>query len=134
MYTPELYLQTCFVLNAAGRIVSTPEPGGGPGPFFMLVRGATACAWAIRADVPTDIASELGRIAKDEPVVRDFRDPPVNAHRYLRMLETVRGTSPSSGPAFSFPDAILECTDAVVVASESLLAPNFRGWMPGELD
>jgi hypothetical protein len=134
MHTPELYLQTCFVLNAEGRIVSTREPGGSRGPFFTLVRSSTACVWAIRADVPMDIARELGRIAEDEPVARDFRDPPVNAQRYLRLLETIRSTSQFAGPAFSFPDANLESTDAVVVESESLLERNFRGWVPGEIE
>jgi hypothetical protein len=134
MCTPELHLRTCFVLNVDGRIVSTREPSGSRGPFFTLVRGSTGCAWAVRADVPADIASELDRIAEDEPPILDFRAPPVNVQLYLRVLESLRNTSQSAGPAFSFPDFLLESNDAVIVESESLFERNFRGWVPGEIE
>lgn len=67
MSTPDLHLQTCFVLNENGRIVSTREPGATRGPLFALVRGLSSCAWAVRADVSDDVASELDRLASPSP-------------------------------------------------------------------
>jgi FR47-like protein len=140
--TPELHLKTCFVLNADGRILSTREPIGTRGPLFSLVRGATSCAWAVRADVPADVADELERLARREPPARDFHDPPLNAQRYVDALagrlasgESARTKiAHSAGPAFSFPHALPAPDDVVVVESESLLARHFRGWVPGEIE
>lgn len=58
MSTPRLHLETLFVLDAAGRILSTHEPNASPGPAFMLVRNATTCAYAVRADVSDDVADD----------------------------------------------------------------------------
>src|SRR5690606_10649402 len=134
MCTPELHLQTCFVLNGEGRIVSTREPNGGRGPFFTLVRGSTARVWAVRADVPADIARELERMAEDEPPALDFRASPANAQRYLRVLEPLGSTRQSAAPAFSFPDFAIESNNAVGVESEALLEPHFSGCVPGEIE
>lgn len=131
MSTPQLHLETCFVLNAHRRIVATREPNGSRGPLFFIVRGSTGCAWAVRADVPAAIAHELDRIAEDEPAARDFRDPPVNAHRYLRLLAghtpSVRSTRQSDGPTFAFSDSFAGPDEVVVVENEALLQRNFRG-------
>jgi hypothetical protein len=66
------------VLDHAGRMVSTREPQATTGPLFILVRGLDSCAWAVRADVPSDIAEELDRLARDEPPISDFRHAPVS--------------------------------------------------------
>jgi hypothetical protein len=79
--TPELHLRTCLVLYAAGRIVSRREPEATRGPLFTIVRGLTACAWAVRADVPAEVAAELDRLARGEPPAADLRDSPVFAER-----------------------------------------------------
>jgi hypothetical protein len=135
MSTPELHLQTCFVLDADARIASTREPNGSRGPLFSLVRGLSSCAWAIRDDVPAEVAEELDRLARDEPQAVDFRAPPIHAQRYLDALagraRAARGIS--EGVAFSFPDEIAESDEVAVVASEALLERNFRGWIPGEI-
>jgi hypothetical protein len=70
--TPELQLRTSFVLDDRGRIVSTREPDSTPGPLFTIMRGASACAWLLRADVPDDAAREIERLARDEPPPRTF--------------------------------------------------------------
>jgi hypothetical protein len=131
--TPELHLQTCFLLNVDDRIVSTREPAGVAGPIFALVRGSASCAWAVRADVPLKVARELEAIARDEPPTRDFRAPPVHEGRYLSVLGSIQRVSTSAGPAFSFPETAVEFTEAVQIEIESLLEPNFRGWVRGEI-
>ena len=135
MSTPELHLQTLFVLNGDGRITSTREPGAARGPLFCLVRSATRCAWAVRADVPEGIAVRLDALARGEAAALDLRDAPVHAQRYASLLEarTSSGISASAGPAFTFPGSITQSSDIAFVEDERLLQHNFRGWVPGEI-
>src|SRR5881275_2191514 len=126
MSTPDLHLKTLFVLDDEGRILSTREPGASRGPLFSLVRGATSCAWAVRADVPIDLASEIDRLARDEPPAFDFWDAPLHAARYLSLLEGrvasrqvgMTRTRQSDGPAFEFPDSLPQSAGFVVVEDE----------------
>jgi hypothetical protein len=134
MTTARLHLETLFVLDVEGRTLSTREPGGEPGPLFELVRGATDCAWAVRADVPADVARDLDALAREEPPTNDFRSEPVHATRYEGLLARI-GTQlqRSSGPAFAFPRALVVADDVVRIDDERVLAPHFRGWIAGEI-
>lgn len=139
MSTPHLHLRTLFVFNDEGRIVSTREPGATPGPLFGFIRSATSCAWAIRADVPNDLADELARLAREEPPASNLRDAPVHAPRYIALLAGrigpvgVTKTRQSDGPAFEFPRSLASLSDIAVVEHEALLQNNFKGWVPGEI-
>lgn len=141
MSTAGLHLDTCLILDAAGRIVSTREPEATRGPLFTIVRGPAACAWAVRADVPAEVAAELDRLARGEPPAADLRDPPAFAARYVALLKDrlvasqldAAKTSQSDGPAFVFPDAIPVPAGIVAVDDERRLARHFRGWVPGEI-
>jgi hypothetical protein len=130
MSTPTLHLQTSFVLDAAGRIVSTREPEATPGPVFVLVRSTHSCAWAVRTDVGEGVAAELNRLAREEPPLSNLRDAPLHANRYKSLIEG----QVLSGPAFVFPHAIIQPADTVVVEDEQLLGRHFRGWVAGEID
>lgn len=141
MSTADLHLRTCLVLDEAGRIVSTREPEATRGPLFAIVRSATACAWAVHADLPADVAGELDRVARHEPPASDLRDAPAFADRYVSLLKDRVISSPleatkirqSDGPAFAFPDALLRPEGIDVVNDEGLLGRHFRGWAPGEI-
>src|SRR6266852_5972845 len=94
-----------FVLDGRGRIGSSPEPNVPPAPLFALIRGASSCAWAVRADVSETVAAEVERHACEERPVEDLQDPqdaPLHADAYLALL----GGQINSGPAFTFPDRI----------------------------
>jgi len=141
MTTPDLQLQTAFVLDAERRIVSTREPEPTRGPLLSLVRSATSCAWAVRSDVPADVAGELDRLARTEPSSGDLRAAPVHAQRYVSVLAEfalprsgVATVGPTAGPAFSFPERIPVSREVVVIESEALLEHHFRGWVPGEIE
>ena len=142
MTAPALHLQTCFVLDDVGRAVSTREPAPRPAPLITIVRGGTACAWAVRADVPSEVARELDRVASDEPPTRDLQEAPVHAERYVLLLagriasseEPAAKCRRSDGPAFAFPDSLAQPGDTVVIDDERLLGHNFRGWVPGEIE
>jgi hypothetical protein len=141
--TPDLHLQTLFVLDRDGRITSTREPGGTRGPLFALVRGLSGRAWAVRADVPRDLADELDRLAREEPAVTDLQQAPLHAHRYSHLLRSrLPGVevSQSGGPAFAFPEILAQPADGVerdadvaLIEDEQLLQHHFKGWVPGEI-
>ena len=127
--TPQLQLETLFVLDGHGRLVSTREPQPSPSPAFMLIRGATSLAWAVRADVPDDLAEELGALARQEPPSLLW-EPPLYADRYLAVLPG----RVSHGPAFEFPESVDAPADVVSVRDEALLQHHFSGWVAGEVE
>jgi len=129
MSTPKLHLETSFVLDAAGRIMSTREPQATPGPVFSLARSTTNCAWAVRSDVTEEVANELNRLAREESSLSDLRDAPLHADQYKLLI----GDQVRSGPAFTFPQAITQPLGVVVIEDEQLLERHFRGWVAGEI-
>ncbi len=129
MSTPELHIETLFVLDRAGRILRTREPHGTPGPSFFLARGKTSCAWAAHASVPEDLAVELGTLARQERPATNFHDPPLHAERYGALL----GGEAGLGAAFTFPERLDNPGGVAELDDERPLAEHFRGWLPGEL-
>ena len=129
MSTPDLHLRTLFRLDNTGRILGTREPDPDPGPLFALIRGRTGCAWAVRADVPQEVAEELDGLAREEPPVADLRDAPVHAERYRALA----GGEVYSGPAFAFPETVEEPDATVLVDEVRLLARHFCGWTAAEI-
>lgn len=71
----------------------------------------------------------LAALAHDEPPIADLRAPPVHAERYAALL----GGRVSSGPAFSFPDALPDPGDVVFVDDLRPLERHFRGWVAEEI-
>jgi hypothetical protein len=141
MSTPELHLSTAYILDGAGRITATREPGAQRGPLFSLVRSTTHCAWAVRADLPTKLAHELDRLASEEPPASDLRAAPLHADRYMSLLrgritsthDAVTAARQSGGPLFTFPDTLAQPADVVRIDDEQLLEHHFRGWEAGEI-
>src|SRR5262249_55697757 len=131
MSTPDLHLTTCLLLNDDGRIISTREPQALRGPLFTLVRSATSCAWAVRADVPTHLADELDRLARDEPLTLDLRVTPVHADRYVAILgERIEPIHQAGGPAFQVPDSLAPAPGRALVAAARWLHSHFLGVRP----
>lgn len=128
--TPELELNTAFVLDDRGRIRSTREPRPGRGALFTIIRSFTGAAWAVREDLQSDLAHEIGNLARAEPPIEDLRAPPLHAARYLSRTG---GRLGFSGAAFLFPTALEIPSDVIVVDDERFLERNFRGWRPGEI-
>ncbi len=118
-----------FSLDGDGRIVGTREPDPSPGPLFSLVRGKDDCAWAVRSDVPRSVAKELDALAREEPPVADFRVAPVHAEQYLSLVDG----RVDSGPAFTFPEEIIESKGTVFVDDSKHFNPHFAGWTASEI-
>lgn len=129
MTTPNLQLQTLFVLNAEGRMTGTREPGSNRPPVLSLVRSGTDCAWAVRADVPDDLAAELARLARQERPTPDLRVPPVHADRFVSL---VHGRI-ESGPAFTFPEAF-PAPAGVVLLHDPHAGDRYFPWLDEEMD
>ena len=129
MTTPDLHLRTLYILDDRGRIAATREPAANPTPAFCLIRGAATCVWAIRADVPDNIAAEIDALARDEPPVSDLREPPRHAERYASLF----GGPVWSGPAFSFPDALPDLGDVAFIDDLRPLERHLRGWVAEEI-
>ena len=129
MSTPLIHLQTLFLLDGAGRIRGTREPQPSAGPSFALIRGASTCAWAVRADVPQQLADELNSLASQEPPLSDFRRVPVHAQRYIALAEG----EVTSGPAYTFPETIEQPPATVLVTNLRVLARHFSSWTAAEI-
>jgi hypothetical protein len=139
--TPQLQLETLFVLDARRRIRSTREPRPSPGPGFVFIRSAANCAWAVRADVADRVAGEIDRLASDERPSAAWDQPMLHARRY----EEVLGGRMRWGPAFEFPDQLSSSGSATgsrsgsacepgVVRDEAPLGHHFAGWTSGEIE
>lgn len=117
-----------FLFDGDGRIRSTREPAPTPGPKFALILGTSSCAWAVRADLPQELADELDRLARAEPPAADLWADPVHAERYRALA----GGELYAGPAFTFPEKIAP-TPTVAVDQLRMLARNFPGWTAAEI-
>ena len=129
MSTPELQLETLYLLDGDGRIRGTRELEPSPGPVFSLIRGTASCTWAVRADVAKGVADELDELAREEPPESDFRMAPMHVARYVSL---VKGRI-DSGPSFVFPEAIAEPSGTVCVDDVALLDHHFSGWRASEI-
>ena len=129
MTTPNLHLNTLFLLDSNGCITGTREPDPRPGPLFTLIRGTTTCAWAVRADVPRSVADELEGLARLEPPTSDFRSTPMYVEQYASLI---RGEV-DSGTAFTFPDEIVPPQGTVFIEDIGLLNHHFTGWTEDEI-
>ena len=127
--TPQLQLETLFVLDDRMRIVRTREPDARRGPLFVLIRSATSCAWAVRSDVSASLFGRLEQLAREEPPVADLRAEPLHADAYRLLL----GGQVQFGPAFEFPRLIPAGDPVQQIASEDVLEAHFHGWRRGEI-
>ena len=128
-FTPQLQLETLFVLDGDGRIVSTREPDAAAGPAFFLVRDEHACAWAVHRDVPFEVARELVALARTEPPLGELTDSPTHADTYVARI----GGRIDSGPVFTFPPTIAAAEGVGVITDLAQLERHFRGWTVDEL-
>ena len=128
-FNAQLQLETLFVLNEEGRLVSTREPHPTPGPRFVIIRSATDVAWAAHADLPDTIAKRLRTLAESERPVRDFATTPTHAKGYHALI----GGTAEHGPAFIFPDLLPQASNVVPVRDVAQLERHFRGWTADEI-
>lgn len=133
MATPELHLATAFVSDGEHRITETREPNPSLSVRFVLARGASSVAWAVRTDVNAAVASELDELAASEPVhAGSWEAPPVHAERYEELL-AMDFAEVDAGPLFEFPAELVAPAEIVEVRTERDLSTHFHGWVHGEI-
>jgi hypothetical protein len=132
--TPELHLATAYVFDGEHRITETREPNPSLSVRFVLARGTSSVAWAVRTDVKPEIASELDELAASEPLhsADNWQTPPRHAERYEELL-AMDFAEVDTGVLFEFPAELAAPDGIVEVRSERELATNFHGWIQGEI-
>jgi hypothetical protein len=128
-FTPQLQLETLFVLDEEGRIVCTRDPSAAAGPGFSLIRDRYTCAWAVHRDVPAHLTRSLVTLARTEPPAGELIDPPTHAKSYVALL----GGRVDSGPVFTFPATVSAASGVIAITDFSQLERHLRGWTPDEL-
>ena len=83
----------------------------------------------MRVDVPDERAAQLTSVARQEPATQAFQTDPVHAGQYASLI----GGRVRSGPAFTFPDAIVAPRGIVEIRELGPLERNFRGWSANEI-
>lgn len=97
--------EALFVHDAGGRLlrINEPEPTD-PAPRFFLGRTAAGSLWRTRFDLPDDLAAALARLAGDEPLGSDLRQPPAHLADYTALLQQHAPVADiNSGPAYTLP-------------------------------
>jgi hypothetical protein len=125
-------VETLYVTDERGRIVSTNEWDARPAPRFHLMLTARGPICRFRGDVPDELASELGSLCGREPLL----EPGPTSPALRRELLDVLGAHASvqvvwCGPAYRLPDHVVLNDAAVPIDNENaqVLAPCFSDWL-----
>jgi RimJ/RimL family protein N-acetyltransferase len=109
-----LQVGTLFVLDERGRLLHSNEPDPPDAPLFFMGRTPAGNIWRFRHDLPDDMAAELDRLCRVEPVVHDFTQPPACYEALRAVLEEFAPlTDESRGPCFRFPAELPDGAPAV---------------------
>jgi hypothetical protein len=123
-----LQIETLFTRDAAGRMLRVNEPDGDPAPRFFLGRTAEGNIWRVRHDTPDDLARELDRICRAEPIVQHFEAPPLCLEAVRALLgDDAPASEAYRGPCFCFPPNLPDAPDALTLDERHalLLPPQF---------
>jgi len=128
----ELQLEVLFRFDSQGRMTELNQAGATPAPRVFLGRTSQGNLYRARADLPPALAEELEAIAAEEPVVGDFRTPPLVSGGLREALEAHDPvTSEYRGPAYLLPDVDSTPPGVVELNGENatLLKPDFAAWL-----
>ncbi len=105
------------------------EPQPTNGPSFTLIRSRADRVWAVGARVAPELAEHLDLLARREPPLEEWRDPPRFAERYRALL----GGDLVSGPALEFPDRIDGPEGVGLIDDARVLQRHLQGWTAEEI-
>ena len=96
-------------------------------PRFFLARTVEGNLWRTRHDLPDDLGAGLERLAVDEPVAVDPREPPRHAAAYAALLEQHAQLGDCyAGPAYSLPELAPQAGAVTITrANAALLQAHF---------
>ena len=107
----DIHVRALFTHDSESRLLFVNEPGGTTIQAARMFLGRTRAGnlWRFRGDLPENLCEELTALCADEPVVEDFREPPLHAETYVRLLERHAPVCETeSGPAYQFTDQFVE--------------------------
>jgi RimJ/RimL family protein N-acetyltransferase len=120
--------ETLYRVDQNERLLSVNEPSNPPAPRLFLGRTRGGHLWRFRYDLPADLARELERLCRSEPVSADL---PAQLAGYQAMRAALRAHGEIRdewrGPAYRFPDQ-LDCPEHVLLIAEQnaqALLPRF---------
>ena len=127
-----LHLEAMYSLDPQGHLRTTNEAAPRPAPRFFLGRTFDGNVWAVRHDVPSNLAAELDRLAGLEP---PGAHSAASADHFLPFQELLESDTPIekqwSGPNYAFPKDIRPSAEASAVgpSNESLLNAYLPEWL-----
>ncbi len=122
---------TLFRHDAAGRLTTINEPGGGSGPRLFLGRTTAGNVWRLRHDLPGALADELAGILAEEGPLGDPRRP---AATFDRLVAALAAAAPVErvwdGPAWLIPASVTRREDitTTLVDDPAILHSGFPRW------
>jgi Acetyltransferase (GNAT) domain len=130
--------ETVFVLDGDGRILRSRAPDAKPGPRMYFAGCDEGNVIRLRHDVGDAVATEIARLAAEEPPFRDAGIPPIHMQRYVDLLATDASVEHAElGWVWAFPRKLRLAGAAVLhsgsAAGDRLLAAINEGGMPPSL-
>jgi hypothetical protein len=122
------HLETLFLLDGHGRMVSTREPNPVRSPEFVLIRRADSCACALGSGIEDEQAKDITSLALDEHPTADFRQAPKHLEEYMKIV----GGEFETGPAYEFPNRMPAVEEAALIEGIEPLLDSFQGWTSDE--
>lgn len=125
----QLQAEALFVHDADGRMVRVNEPEPEPpvpAPRFFFSRTAAGNLWRTRYDVPDALATELARLAADEPLVSDFDAPLRHVQAYEALLG---GSALEAHLSYWLPEQAPSTQAALLTAADAPLLQAHFGWL-----
>lgn len=117
-----LQVSTLFVVDAAGQLRYTREPGYAeaeldPAPRFWMGRTHEGNIWRFRHDLSDDLKRELEHVCRAEPVAVNLADSPMHADAIRTLLHTATPiTHEERGPAYFIPDTVQAPANGTLVS------------------
>jgi hypothetical protein len=117
----KFHASTLFAIGADGRLRYVQEPGDPyPPPRFFMGRTLQGNVWHLRHDLPDELAQELERLCRSEPVAGDFMQPP-HLHTPIRAALQAHApiTQEERGPAYRIPASVTVPSNAVRITKRN---------------
>ena len=129
-----LHLEALYTYDKRERIAGCNQFDGGTAPRFHLARSRNRNFWAIRNDVPRDVAKALIKCVNDEPRLEDPLAPPKHENQYFEILANTRPIEAIwRGPAYRFTQTRTAMGIDIVdidAHNQHLLIPLMADWLP----
>jgi len=123
------HLETLFLLDEQGRILSTREPNPAPGPSLALILRADSAAFALSVNVAEALARELRKVVVEEVPPPNLDQLPKHFDLYCELL----GGAFEQYCAFEFAAVAATSERVVQVTDYSMLQNSFSGWTEDEI-